>query len=300
MSDKKKLKKELGLFSIFSIATGTTLASGYFVLPGLAIEQAGTAMVFAYIIAGITMIPSTLSIVELATAMPRAGGVYFFLDRTLGPMIGTIGGIGTWLALVLKISFALIGMGAYLTIFFPDLSMLPIAISFAIVLGIVNIIGTRQSSTLQIALVVGLLIILAIFSYTGLNDVNFSQIGNVFDSDVGTLLATTGFVYLSYAGITKAASLSEEVKNPERNLPLGIILSLSTSILMFAIGTLIMQSVVPISELSGSLIPAAISADKFLGSGGVILITIAAILSFVSVANAGIMSASRFPMAIGS
>lgn len=298
MFEKKKLKKELGPFSIFSIATGTTLASGFFVLPGLAAEQAGAAMVLAYIIAGITMIPATLSIVELATAMPRAGGVYYFLDRTLGPMVGTIGGIGTWLALILKISFALIGMGAYLTIFFPQFPVLLISIVFALLLGIVNIIGAKQGSTLQIVLVVGLLLILSLFMITGFPEINLNNFSAVFDSELSTLLATTGFVYLSYAGITKAASLSEEVRNPERNLPLGILISLATSILMFGLGTLIMQGVVPLSELSGSLVPAALAAEKVMGKIGVILITVAAILSFISVANAGIMSASRFPMAM--
>jgi len=54
---------------------------------------------------------------ELATAMPRAGGTYYFLDRSLGPMVGTVAGAGTWLALVFKSAFDLIGLGAYLVLF---------------------------------------------------------------------------------------------------------------------------------------------------------------------------------------
>ncbi len=124
----KSLKKELKLLDVYAIATGTTLSGGLFLLPGLAAIQAGQAMVLAYVIAAIPLIPAIFSIIELATAMPRAGGMYYFLDRTLGPAFGTIGGLGTWLALLLKVAFALIGIGAYLDLFLPNIPIIPIAI----------------------------------------------------------------------------------------------------------------------------------------------------------------------------
>ncbi len=91
-----------------------------------------------------------LSVIELATAMPRAGGVYYFLDRTMGPMVGTIGGIGTWLALVLKVAFALIGMGAYVNLFFPNIGIIPFAIVIALILGLFSLFGSKKSGHLQI------------------------------------------------------------------------------------------------------------------------------------------------------
>ena len=135
----KRLKKELGLKDVFAIATGTTLSAGFFLLPGLAAEQAGSAIVFAYLLAAVPLIPAMFSIVELATAMPRAGGIYYFLDRTMGPLVGTIGGIGTWLALILKVTFALIGMGAYISLFLPEIEIIPIAIGIAFLLGLLNL-----------------------------------------------------------------------------------------------------------------------------------------------------------------
>ena len=131
----KRLKKELKLSGVYAIAAGTTLSAGFFLLPGLAAQQAGSAIVLAYAIAAIPLIPAMFSIIELATAMPRAGGVYYFLDRTLGPYFGTIGGIGTWLALVLKVAFALIGMGAYISLFIPGLEIVPVAVILAMALG---------------------------------------------------------------------------------------------------------------------------------------------------------------------
>ena len=116
LTESKRLKKELSLFSVYAIATGTTLSAGFFLLPGLAAREAGPAVVLSYIIAAAFLVPAMLSIVELATAMPRAGGAYYFLDRSLWPLAGTIGGLGTWLALVLKVAFALVGLGAYLAL----------------------------------------------------------------------------------------------------------------------------------------------------------------------------------------
>ena len=122
-----RLKKELSLLNIYAIATGATLSSGFFLLPGIAAAQAGPAVVLAYVVAAIHLVPAVFSMAELSTAMPRSGGIYYFLDRSLGPLIGAIGGLGTWLVMILKTAFALIGMGAYVSLFFPELPLVPLA-----------------------------------------------------------------------------------------------------------------------------------------------------------------------------
>ena len=160
---KDRLKKELTLFHVYAIAAGTTLSAGFFLLPGLAAVEAGAALPLAYLIAVIPLIPAMLSIIELGTAMPRAGGVYYFLDRTMGPMVGTIGGFGTWAALVLKVSFALIGMGAYINLFFPTVEIVPVAILIAFVLGMLSIFGSKRSGKLQVVLITMLLIFTTYF-----------------------------------------------------------------------------------------------------------------------------------------
>ena len=115
-----QLKKQLGLWDVYALATGATLSSGFFLLPGLAAAGAGAAMPISYLVAGLVLLPGLFSKVELATAMPKAGGIYYFLDRSMGPLVGTIGGFGTWVALILKSAFALIGIGAYLELFLPS------------------------------------------------------------------------------------------------------------------------------------------------------------------------------------
>ncbi len=298
MKRKNKLKKEIGLLDVYAIATGTTISGGFFLLPGIAAQQVGSAVLLTYLLATIPLLPAMFSMIELATAMPRAGGVYYFLDRTLGPLWGTVGGIGTWLALILKVAFALVGMGAYISIFFPDVSIKPIAIGIAVILTIINFFGAKKTGNLQILLLFGILSILLAFIAFGLPEINLSHFKGFWGSGLDSIFATTGMVYISYVGITKVASLSEEVKNPEKNLPLGVILAFITSIAVYALGISVMVGVLPLAELTNSITPVADTANILFGKTGVILVSIAALLAFVSVANAGTLSASRYPLAM--
>lgn len=298
LDKSKRLKKELSLIDVYAIATGSTIAGGFFILPGLAAGITGTSLIFSYIIAALLLIPSIISKIELSTAMPRAGGVYYFLDRSLGPMLGTIGGMGVWLVLILKVAFALIGIGAYVALFLPEIEFLPVSLLIAVLLSVLNFTGVKRSGKFQIILVSGLLLILFIFIADGVPQIQYSRLDTIFDFEVSNLMAAAGLVFISYVGVTKIASLSEEIKNPERNIPLGIFLALGTAFIIYTLGTMVMVGVVPFDELSHSLTPAALASEALAGKVGVIVISLAAFLSFTSVANAGILSASRYPLAM--
>ena len=321
----KKLKKELGLWDVYAISTGAMFSSGFFLLPGLATAYAGPSTVLAYLVAGFLMIPAMLCMAELSTALPRAGGTYFFLDRSLGPGAGTIGGLGTWLALVLKSAFALLGMGAYLAIAPGVATLLPgdegqklwvikgLAVALTVAFAALNIFGAKETTRLQGILVIALLSVLSFFLVQGLFYVFFrlpeGELQQQFtpfmhqENGWSGFFATVGLVFVSYAGLTKVASVSEEVKRPDRNLPLGMILSLITATTIYVVGVAIMIATVDSGPLRGDYTPVATSAEKFFnwlpGSGGLILIVIAALAAFASTGNAGILAASRYPLAMG-
>jgi amino acid transporter/mannitol/fructose-specific phosphotransferase system IIA component (Ntr-type) len=298
LSRTKRLRKELGLLDVWAVALGTTLSAGFFLLPGIAAAEAGSAVVFAYLVAAIPLIPAMFSVVELSTAMPRAGGSYYFLDRSLGPAVGTIGGLGTWLALVLKTSFALIAMGAYLGLLLPGVPVLPVAVGVAIALALLNVWGAKQTGTLQIALVIGLVAILTWFIGVGLPAIEPERFAGALDVELGAVLSTAGLVYVSYVGITKVASLSEEVRDPERNLPRGVFLALGTAVTIYVLGTLVMVGVVPMQQLAGDLTPAGTAGRELFGTLGANVVAVAALLASTSVASAGILAASRYPLAM--
>lgn len=305
----KGLKKELGLFDVFAISTGAMFSSGFFLLPGLAAAKAGPAVVVAYLIAGILILPAMFSAAELSTALPRAGGAYFFLDRSLGPMVGTIGGLGTYLALTLKTAFALIGIGAYAAIFF-DLPMKTVAVVLTVVFTIINIFGAKETTALQRILVIVLLSVLAFFIIQGLAFVSAQQ-PLVETTEQFTpflpfgfegLLSTVGFVFVSYAGLTKVASVAEEVRNPDRNIPLGMMLSLGLTSFVYVAGVFVMVAVLDPVELRSDLTPVATAAEAFFSwlpsPAGLILIVAAALAAFASTGNAGLLAASRYPFAM--
>ena len=294
----QRLKKEVGLFGAYAIATGATVSSGFFLLPGLAAAEVGPSLVLSYLLAALPLLPAAFCMVELSTAMPRAGGAYFFLDRSMGPLMGTIGGIGTWLVLVLKTCFALVGMGAYLNLLEPRLHIMPVAISLALLFGALNLLGSRSTASTQIVLVAGLLSIISWFLLRGTQDIQANHFTGMFDCGVDSLLSSAGMVYISYVGVTKVASMAEEIRNPERNLPLAVFASLITAVVVYGLGTFVMVGVIPPAELAGDLTPPSTAAGILAGSWGRNLMAVAALLAFSSVANVGIFSASRYPLAM--
>ena len=134
----KKLERSLSLPSVIAIAIGGMLGSGIFVLPGLAAAKTGPSVWLAYLLAACCVLPAALSKSELATAMPTSGGSYVYIERTFGPIMGTISGIGLWLSLLLKSSFALVGFGAYLLVL-ADLPLKATSLGFLALIMVLNI-----------------------------------------------------------------------------------------------------------------------------------------------------------------
>jgi len=310
MASGSSLKKDLTLYDVYAISTGAMFSSGFFLLPGIAAAETGPSVILAYLVAGILILPSMYSMAELSTAMPKAGGTYYFLDRALGPLAGTVGGLGTWLALVFKSAFALIGMGAYLAIY-ADVPVKPLAAALTVAFGVLNVVGAKESSWLQRILVTVLVGVLAFYAAQGVVSVvgGQSAAGGAggeftpfFTEGVRGFLATIGIVFVSYAGLTKVASVAEEVKNPDRNIPLGMGLSLLTATAIYVVGVAIMVAILPASELHADLTPVYTSGEVFFNwlpyALGPILIVVAAVAAFASTGNAGIMSASRYPLAM--
>jgi amino acid transporter/mannitol/fructose-specific phosphotransferase system IIA component (Ntr-type) len=308
LQDFARLKKDLRLFDVYVIGTGAMISAGFFLLPGLAAGYSGAGVVVAYLLSGVLLAPALLSMAELSTAMPRAGGTYYYLDRTLGPLMGTIGGIGTFLTLVFKGAFALIGMGAYLSLVL-NVEITSAALVLTAVLVGFNLLGARQSSGLLRVLVVCLLVLLAFFVTYGLADLfllrdaaPFDAFDELMPNGADGLLATVGLVFVSYIGLTKVASLAEEVDNPERNIPLGMMLALLTVTAFYALGTFVMVGVMGVADLRESLTPAADAAARFggwlPGSTAKLFMVAAAIAAFASAANAGVLAASRYPLAM--
>ena len=280
------------------------LGSGIFVLPGLAAAKTGPMVWLAYLVAGLSVLPAALSKSELATAMPTSGGTYVYLERTFGPLAGTISGIGLWLSLLLKSAFALVGFGAYLSVLI-NLPIEPVALTLLVVITMLNILGVSVISKLQKFIIAGVLLALLALSMLGLGQMDLNSLDHGFSHGWHGFLAATAFVYVSYAGVTKVAAIAEEVKNPDRNLPMGILISWLTVMCIYVLVVFVLVTNVKteaLTDFEGTGKPdlhpiytlACILGGKAFGVAAAIL----AVVTMVSMGVAGLLAASRFPFAM--
>lgn len=290
-------EQKLGLAAVTSICLGAMLGSGIFVLPGMAAELAGPAMWIAYLLAGLCALPAALSTAELGTAMPTTGGKYVYLDRTFGPFWGTVAGLGLWLSLLLKAAFALVGFGAYLEVF----ATVPLKLTALILLlgiSILNIMGVKKVGQIQVWIVsisvVGLLSLVCI----GIPHFQAKQLTPLLPKGMGGLFAATSFVFVSYFGVTKAAAIAGDIKNPGRNLPLGILLSLGIAAILYGSIGLMLVGTQPLHDLQTDLHPIYSLAQTVGGKVVGVVIAILGIVTMTSMANTGLLAASRFPFAM--
>jgi len=301
------LDRSLGLYPTMMISMGAMIGSGIFVLPALGYKKAGPAVILAYLLAAVIVLPAALSKAEMATAMPESGGTYLYIDRALGPLFGTIAGIGAWFSLVFKSSFALVGLGAYLLLFAPisQSAVVYVALALGVLVVALNVSGTKMSGQIQ-AVIVTLVVagLLAYVANAGLlidtaRYAPFTTHGN------GGVVTAAAFVFVSYAGVTKIASVAEEVKDPGKNLPRAMLgsMGIMTVLYVAVVGAVIGLSDPEVLKTGGpdgtaSLTPMADGAGALLGGAGVAFISVIAVIALTSMANAGVLSSSRFPLAM--
>jgi len=297
MSEATPLAKGLGLLAVFAIASGAMISSGLFVLPGMAHALAGPGVIWSYLLAGVLATAGALSIAELTTAMPKAGGDYFFVMRGFGAGVGTVAGILSWFSLSLKGAFAIVGMATFASLLAHVSG--PLA-GVLLTLGFVglNVIGVREAARVQIALVVGLLGLLALYILIGLTQVRSELLIPFAPHGLTPIFTATGFVFVSYGGLLKVASIAEEIRNPGRVIPLALLLSLVVVALAYTLAVTVTSGVLEDHELNGSLTPLSDGGRVLLGDVGYVAMTVGAMLAFVSTANAGVMAASRYLLAL--
>lgn len=300
MSDRKPvaLHKSLGFPDLFAISTGAMISSGLFVLPGLAYYYAGPAAVLSYLLAGTLILPALFSKAELATAMPKAGGTYYFIDRSLGHMAGTIAGLAAWFSLSIKTAFAFVGIKVFLEVLFPEVNSLGITLVALVFFTFLNLRGASHAGKAQVIMVSGLLLILLAFSVLGNLHTSAAKMVPFATGGIKGILQATALIFVAFGGLTKAASVAGEATNPKRDIPLGMITSLAVVTFLYFTSVMVCVGTLDGSELALSMTPLSDAARTFAGNPGFIVLALAAVFAFLSTANAGILASARFPLAM--
>jgi amino acid transporter len=305
----QQLERTIGLVGVIIISLSAMLGSGLFVLPSLAAEMMGPGIWLAYVLAAAVVLPGAISKSELASAMPTSGGDYIYIERTYGPLFGTIAGLGLWASFLLKAAFALIGLSAYLLVITTfleiEVDMRLVSLFVLLLVVVINILGVKKIKAIQAPIVgvsVLLLLLLSIKAiFTSGIDLELPA-SSAFETSPLTLAETAAFVFVAYAGVTKVAAIAEEIKNPGKNLPSGMLISLITATLLYSAVAYMLMATLEGEwwVVDGQTVedPIRVFAEHLGGTTVGLLAAVLAIFTMASMALAGVLAASRYIFAM--
>jgi len=304
VSAEGQLERNLGFLEAMTLGGGTMIGAGIFILPGLAAEGAGPASAISFVIAGFVALLAALSLAELATGMPIAGGSYHYVNRGLGGVFGSIVGWGMWTGLMFASAFYMIGFGQYIVgpLSFLDgraLVVLLGLVGLGLITGI-NVYGTEESSGAQNLMIGAEVVVVLVYVALGMFFVDPGNLRDFAPTGPTGIITTTGTVFVTYLGFEIIATVAGEVERPGKLIPLTMVLSVVLVTILYAVIMIITTGVVPYQELGGSLVPVSdVAAITMFGVVGVAAITVAAAIAAISSSNSSILAASRVVFAMG-
>ena len=302
--DAGELERNLGFLEAMTLGGGTMIGAGIFILPGLAAEGAGPASAISFVIAGFVALLAALSLAELATGMPIAGGSYHYVNRALGGLFGSIVGWGMWTGLMFASAFYMIGFGQYIVVPLPFLDGRALIVLLGLVgLGLItgiNFYGTDESSGAQNIMIAAELVVVLVYVALGVFFIEPGNLETFAPTGASGVVATTGTVFVTYLGFEIIATVAGEIERPGKLIPLTMVLSVVSVTLLYAAIMLISTGVVPYAELGGSLVPVSdVAAITMFGTAGVVAVTVAAAIAAISSSNSSVLAASRVIFAMG-
>ncbi|HEX5229411.1 MAG TPA: amino acid permease [Bryobacteraceae bacterium] len=326
MIESHQLKRELGVWAAAAIVVGTVIGSGIFLVPSTMMRQVGSPLkvLGVFIAGGLLSLFGALSYAELAAAMPEAGGEYVYLREAYGPLWGFLyGWTQMWVAKSGSIATLATGFYIYLANFRPELGKiwvvtplpfgeggppLPVrygqllAILVIAFLALINYFGVRVGGNVQVAttlLKVGLIVAIIVigFSSSAGNGANFGTATQAPGGTLGFFAALVGALW-AYDGWNNVTMVASEVRRPQRNLPLALILGTSSVIVIYVLINLAYFYVLPAGAVAATDRVAAETLRRIAGAPGSAAVSVAAMISIFAALNGSILSGSRVPFAM--
>jgi amino acid transporter len=314
--------RDLGLFDATMIGIGAMIGAGIFVLTGIAAGEAGPASILAFALNGLVTLLTAFAYAELSSAIPRAGGGYSFVRMAFPGVTGFVAGWILWFAYIVACSLYALGFAGYFWEFFikylPGMTQ-PIydlighhravlAVTVLIGTGFVwlNVRGAEVTGKTENVLTMTKIFILCIFIFFGLKHI-FAEPGQIvesftpfFPTGMGGVLIAMGLTFIAFEGYDLIATVAEEIKNPEKNIPRATFISLSVTIVIYLAILFVSMAAIdtggqPSWKVLGHFKETAIvrAAEGFMPAFGVVIIVAGGLLSTMSALNATVMAASR-------
>ncbi|WP_346937868.1 amino acid permease [uncultured Clostridium sp.] len=302
---QKTLKKSVTFIEAIAIVVGMIIGSGIFLKPGIVFNDAGSPIIgiMAWIVGGIITLASALTIAEIASSIPKTGGLYVYLEELYGEVWGfLLGWVQTVISYPASGAALAIAFSTYATFFIPmnDLEQKLLAVGILVFVIIMNIISTKYGGAIQTISTVGKLVPIAAIIIFGLisgkthdfRSVTVMTEGAGFGAAVlGTLWAYDGWI-----GVTNIAG---ELKNPAKEMPKAIIFGVTSVIFVYVLISIAMVNVISIENIVASTTPASDVAVALFGSGGAAFITAGIIVSVFGAMNGYLLTGARVPLAMG-
>ncbi len=314
--------RDLGLFDATMIGVGAMIGAGIFVLTGIAAGVSGPASILAFALNGAVTLLTAFAYAELASAIPRAGGGYSYVRMAFPGAMGFISGWMLWFAYTVACSLYALGFAGYFWEVFhkytPDLAehlfgaagtYVPIVV-VTVIIGFIflslNIRGAAVTGKAENALTLAKLVVLGIFIAYGLKKIfgapteaaeGFSPF---FPLGAGGVIVAMGLTFIAFEGYDLIATVAEEIKDPEKNIPRATFISLAVTITIYLLILFVSLGAIRVDDLTsweflGKYGETAIvrAAEQFMPAFGVAIIVLGGLLSTMSALNATILAASR-------
>jgi ethanolamine permease len=233
MSTNTELKRELGPVMLWGLGVGYVISGMYFGW-NLGLPEAGPyGMLLATVMVTIMYVTFTLSYSELACAIPKAGGVFVYADRALGPKLGFLGGVAQIVEFVFAPPAIAAAIGAYLNIKFPDVDTWMFAVGAYVLFTGLNIWGVKLSAIFELVVTVLAVIELLIFAGVTAPHFTFEAFSkNPLPNGWGGAFAAIPFAIWFYLAIEGLANVAEETHNPQRNISIGFGSAMGTLVML--------------------------------------------------------------------
>ena len=326
-SEKVTFARNLTTFDATMLGVGALIGAGIFVLTGMAAGIAGPASILAFALNGVVTLFTALSYAELASAVPEAGGGYSFVKKAFPEPLAFTAGWMDWFARIIACSLYALGFSAYFLEFTniyihpfyslvvgnlgPQVSLSLITLVVGAIFIALNCKGSSASAKTENIITLSKIFILAIFVLFGLKEIfhfpheamaNFKPF---FPKGFGGVITAMGLTFIAFEGYDIITTVSEEIKDPEKNIPkaifraLGIVIPLYLLILFVSLGSLRAEGMSSWQFLGKYKEIAIIkAAEEFIPYMGVALIGFGAMLSTMSALNATLWASSRVSFAM--
>jgi len=289
--EPRKLKRSIGLWSAVAINVGAIIGGGIFVVTGIVAGYAGSALIVSMIIAGVIAFITALSFAKLTAWQPVEGSVYEYGRQLVSPYAGFLAGWMWMVANTFTGAAVSLGFAYYLTAAFPSLPTGYVAAALCLGFTALNLVGARESASVNNVLVAIKLAILGFFVVFGVFHVSAGNFVPFVPLSSGVLYGTF-FIFFAYGGFARVAVVAEEVKDAKRNVPRAMLLSLGISMVVYVLVGLVAVGLVGSAGLmGGSPLTAAIGATG--SSLAVQIISVGGLVATASVLLTAILGVSR-------